>query len=86
MDVLWRDAVWESEVPIVAAVGELVWTSEGVLRVAAAAQACHGRMVWLVDTEEGSWVSQLGQMVDTNSAIGLRQIGPVNTISSSGSP
>jgi hypothetical protein len=86
MDVIYRDAAWESSVPIVAAIGELVWTSEGVLRVAAAAQACHGRMAWLVDTEEGSWVSALVQMVDTNSAIGLRRIGPVDTISSSGSP
>jgi hypothetical protein len=86
MDVLWRDVVWESEVPIVAAVGELVWTSEGVLRVVAAAQALHGRMVWLVDTEAGQWVSVLVQMVDTNSVIELRQIGLADTISSSGSP
>jgi hypothetical protein len=86
MDVLWRDAAWESEVPIVAAVGELVWTSEGVLRVVAAAQACHGRMVWLVDTEAGQWVSALGQMVDTNSAIGLQRIGPVDTTSFCGCP
>jgi hypothetical protein len=86
MDVIYRDAAWESSVPIVAAVGELVWTSEGVLRVVAAAQAIHGRMVWLVDTEAGQWVSALGQMVDTNSAIELRQIGPVDTTSSSGCP
>ena len=86
MDVLWRDAAWEPSVPITAAVGELVWTSAGVLRVVAAAQGVNGRMVWLVDTETGQWVSALGQMAGTNLAIDLRQIGPVDITSFSGSP
>jgi len=86
MDVLWRDAAWESSVPITAAVGELVWTSAGVLRVVAAAQGVHGRLVWLVDTEAGQWVSALGQMGGMNSAIELRQIGLVDTTSFCGCP
>ena len=86
MDVLWRDAAWESSVPITAAVGELVWTSAGVLRVVAVAQGVHGRMAWLVDTEAGQWVSALAQMGGMNSAIELRQIGPVGITSFSGSP
>lgn len=86
MDVLYRDAAWESSVPITAAVGELVWTSAGVLRVVAAAQGVRGRLVWLVDTEAGQWVSLLAQMGDMNSAIELRQIGPVDTTSFSGCP
>ena len=85
MDVLWRDAAWESSVPITAAVGELVWASAGVLRVVAAAQGVHGRMVWLVDTEAGQWVSLLGQTGGMNSAIELRQIGLVDTTSFCGS-
>ena len=85
MDVLWRDAVWESSVPITAAVGELVWTSAGILRVVAAAQGVHGRLVWLADTEAGQWVSVLAQMVGMNSTIELRQIGPVDTTSFYGS-
>lgn len=86
MDVLWRDAAWEPSVPITAAVGELVWTSAGVLRVVAAAQGVNGRLVWLVDTETGQWVSALGQMAGTNLAIDLRQIGPVDITSFSGCP
>ena len=86
MDVLWRDAAWEPSVPITAAVGELVWTSAGVLRVVAAAQGVNGRLVWLVDTEAGQWVSLLGQMGGMNSAIELRQIAPVDITSFCGSP
>ena len=86
MDVLYRNAAWESSVPITAAVGELVWTSVGALRVVAAAQGVSGRLVWLADTEAGQWVSLLGQMAGTNSAIDLRQIGLVDTTSFSGSP
>ena len=86
MDVLYRNAAWESSVPITAAVGELVWTSAGVLRVVAAAQGVSGRMVWLVDTEAGQWVSALAQTGGMNSAIDLQQIGPVDITSFSGSP